>query len=128
MKLSMTLKIQKATKQFYSAIPVHWFNERPKIRICLSFCCTNEVESRKFLKKLNTFTRWRFNFFIMWQTCKMESIVKLKDKNTHPAHVIYQKKASVFQDKRTLAKQHATSRFVLMNIQMFINMQSELAN
>ena len=47
------------------------------------------MNSRKFLKKLNTYTKWRFNFFIMWQTCKIESIFKLKDKNTHPSHVIY---------------------------------------
>ena len=39
-------------------IPVHWFDERPKIGIRLPFCRTNEVESRKFLKKLDTYTKW----------------------------------------------------------------------
>ena len=34
-------------------IPVHWFNERPKLGIRLPFCRTNEVESRK----LNTYTK-----------------------------------------------------------------------
>ena len=44
-----------------------------------------------------------------------ESLFQLKDKNTHPSHVIYQGKCICGQ---TLAKhiQHATSRFVLMNI------------
>ena len=78
-------------------IPVHWFDERPKVGICLLFCRTNEVEIRKFLKKLNTYTKWRFNFFIIWQTRKMESIFKLKDKITHPPHVIYQGKCTCGQ-------------------------------
>jgi len=34
-------------------IPVHWFDERPKLGIRLPFCRTNEVESRK----LNTYTK-----------------------------------------------------------------------
>ena len=57
--------------------------------LLISFCRTSEVESRKFLKKLDTYTKWRFNFFIMWQTRNIESVFKLKDKNTHPSHVIY---------------------------------------
>ena len=76
-------------KSYETVIPVHWFDERPKLGIRLSFCRTNEVASRKFLKKLNRYTKWRFNFFIMWQTRKMEFIFKLKDKNTHPSDVIY---------------------------------------
>ena len=34
-------------------------------------------------------------------------------------------KASVLVDKHTLAKQHATSRFALMNIQMLISSRSQ---
>ena len=33
-------------------IPVHWFDERPKIRICLQFYSKNELESKRFTKKL----------------------------------------------------------------------------
>ena len=47
------------------------------------------MESKRFIKKLNTYTKWNFNFFIIWQTRKIESIFKLKDKNIHPSHVIY---------------------------------------
>ena len=47
------------------------------------------MESKRFIKKLNTYTKWNFNFFIIWQTRKIESIFKLKDKNIHPSHIIY---------------------------------------
>ena len=38
-------------------IPVHWFDERSKIGICLPFCSRSEVESKRFMKKLNTYTK-----------------------------------------------------------------------
>ena len=47
-------------------IPVHGFNERPKIGIRLPFCQANEKESRKFITKLNEYTNWKFNFYITW--------------------------------------------------------------
>jgi len=42
MKLSVIFKNPKSDE---TIIPVHWFNEGPKLVICLSFCSTNEVES-----------------------------------------------------------------------------------
>ena len=70
-------------------IPVHWFDERCSVGIRLPFCHKNEMESRKFLRKLNYYTRGNFKFFIFWQTRKIESLFKLKGKNFHPSHVIY---------------------------------------
>ena len=70
-------------------IPVHWFDERTKIGIQLPFCRRNEFESRKFITKLNKYTKWKFNFHIFWQTHKIETLFKLKDKNIHPSQVIY---------------------------------------
>lgn len=69
------------------------------------------------------YTKWRFNFFIMWQTRKMESLFKLNTKTytRHPSHIIYQGKCNQVVDKHALAKQHATSRFLLMSIQMLIS-------
>ena len=32
-------------------IPVHWFDARPKIGICLQFHSKNELESKRFTKK-----------------------------------------------------------------------------
>jgi len=105
-------------------IPVHWFDERPKVGIHLPFCRANEIESRKFLKKLNTYTKWRFNFFIMWQTRKMESIFKLKDKITHPSHVIYQGKCNCGQ---TYIGETACNLEVRVNEHSDVNKQSEPA-
>ena len=55
----------------------------------LAFCHKNEMESRKFLRKLNYYTRGNFKFFTFWQTRKIESLFKLKGKNFHPSHVVY---------------------------------------
>ena len=71
-------------------IRTHWFDECRKIGIKLPFCRQNEFESCKFMKKLNTFTCWKFNFSIIWQTRKTEPIFNLKDKNTHLSTVVYQ--------------------------------------
>ena len=62
--------------------------------------------------------------FMMWQTRKMESIFKLKDKNTHPSHVIYKGKCISGQ---TYISKTACNLEVRVNIQIFINMQSEPA-
>ena len=70
-------------------IPVHWFDERTKITIQLPFCRRNEFESKKLMTKLNNYTKETFNFHILWQTCKIDTLFKLKDKNIHPSHVIY---------------------------------------
>ena len=79
--------------------------------------------SRKFLKKLNTYTKWRFNFFIMRQTRKIESIFKLKDKNS-TRHTSFTK-ASIFVDKHTLAKQGNFE--IRVNEHSDVNKQSEPA-
>ena len=36
-----------------------------------------------FMTKLNTYTRWEFNFYVIWQKRKTESIFKIKDNNIH---------------------------------------------
>jgi len=104
-------------------IPVHWFDERPKLGIHLPFCRTKGVESRKFLKTLNTYTKWRFNFFIVWQTRKMESIFKFKD-NTHPSHIIYKGKCTSGQ---TYIGETAHNLEVCINEHSDVNKQSEPA-
>ena len=97
---------------------------RPKIGIRLPFCRTNEVESRKFLKKLDTYTKWRFSLFIMWQTRKIESVFKLKDKNTHPSHVIYKGECTCGQ---TYIGETARNLEVRVNEDSDVNKQSEPA-
>ena len=70
-------------------ILVHWFDERTKISIQLPFYRRNEFESKKFMSKVNNYTKGTFNFHILWQARKIETLFKLKDKNIHPSHVIY---------------------------------------
>ena len=67
----------------------HGHSRTPSRYALVPFCSKNEMESKRFIKKLNTYTKWNFNFFIIWQTRKIESIFKLKDKNIHPSHIIY---------------------------------------
>ena len=85
-KIGKVIRDFENPKSDETIILVHWFDERPKIGIRLPFCSTNEVESR------NSYTKWRFNFFVTWQTRKIESIFKLKDKNMHPSQVTYKGK------------------------------------
>ena len=78
----------------------------------------------KILKKLNTYTERRFNFFIMWQARKMESVFKLKEKKAHPSHVIYKGKCICGQ---TYIGQTARNLKVRVNELWDVNKQSEPA-
>ena len=69
--------------------PVHWFDKRTNVRIRLPFCPKNEFDSRKFIRKLNSYTGGKSKYFIVWQTPKIESLFKLKDQNQHPSHIVY---------------------------------------
>ena len=61
-----------------------------KIYIQLPFCERNEKLSKKFIAKLNSFIDNKYSLHILWQIRKIKSIFKLKDKNQHPFHVIYE--------------------------------------
>ena len=87
--------IDKTFKEFLnpnedeSLIPTHWFDERKTIFIRLPYCRQNENESRKFIRKLSSFTQGYFKFKILWSTRKIKSLFNLKDKVKHKAKVIY---------------------------------------
>lgn len=55
MKSCKTLKTQRMTKQS-SQFTGSMTELKP------------EFESKKLMRKLNNYTRWKFNFFIIWQT------------------------------------------------------------
>ena len=68
----------------------------PKIshRLKSFFCKKNEIASKKFISKLNSFTNFKYIFIILWQTRQIESLFSLKDKNLHKSHVIYEGECS----------------------------------
>ena len=70
-------------------IPTQWFDDRRKININLPFCHANEAQSKKFIQKLNFFTQGHYKFSILWQTKKLSTLFRLKDKNIHPSHTVY---------------------------------------
>ena len=71
-------------------IPPGFFEEeQQKIMIELPYSTKNENIQFQFLKKLNTFTVNKYKIEIIWKTRKIKSLFKLKDKNNHPASIIY---------------------------------------
>ena len=58
-------------------------NTKPFIPIGLPYCPKNAVVSNNFLKKLSKFNNNNFSFAIIWQTRKVKTLSKLKDKSTY---------------------------------------------
>ena len=79
-------------------IPDFLFEERKKICIKLPYCKKNEITSKKFISKLNSFTNFKYIFIILWQTRQIKSLFSLKDKNLHKSHVIYEGECSYGED------------------------------
>ena len=69
--------------------PTHWFDDRPEIYISLPYCQSNEKQSRKFLRSLQSFTKGQCKLKILWKTKKIKSLFNNKDKNKHPSHIVY---------------------------------------
>ena len=71
-------------------IPDWFFDDRVTKYIRLPFCESNEKLSKLFLQRLNTFTKDKFKFLIVWETRKIRSLFPLKDKVKHRSCVIYE--------------------------------------
>ena len=54
----------------------------------------NDRKSRVFTNKLTSFTKNKFLFRIVWKTRKIRTLFPVKDKNLHPACVIYKGECS----------------------------------
>ena len=63
---------------------------KPLIPIYLPYCEVNESISSNFIKTLNRYTGDKFRFTIMWNTKRIRSLFKIKDKTVHISSVIYQ--------------------------------------
>ena len=71
-------------------IPPYLFEtEKQFILLKLPFCELNEQKSKDFIKKFNKFTNDSFRLAISWNTRKLKSLFKLKDKNLYPSCVVY---------------------------------------
>ena len=87
--------IKSVIKQFNEPpdpeeIPYWLFEDRRTVLIRLPFCESNEKDSKSFIKRLETFTRDKYIFKIIWTTKKIRSLFPLKDKNQHRSSVIYE--------------------------------------
>lgn len=64
--------------------------QKPFIPINVPYCLKNEKSSFNFLRTLNRYTNNYYKFTIVWQTRKLRTLFKLKDKTNIQACVIYQ--------------------------------------
>jgi hypothetical protein len=60
-----------------------------KMYIRLPYCTKNEALAKKFIRSLRRYTGNKFVFIILWQTKKIRSIFKIKDRNKHISNVVY---------------------------------------
>ena len=71
-------------------IPSYFFEvEPPFLLLKLPYCEKNETKSKDFIRKLHKFTNNQFRLAISWNTRKLSSLFRLKDKNLYPACKIY---------------------------------------
>ena len=74
-----------------SLIPNWLFDEKHRkiIYITIPFCQSNEHYALKFIKKLESFTKEKYSFVIIWKTRNIRSPFNLKDKTSHVSSVVY---------------------------------------
>ena len=72
-------------------IPNWLFDEKHRkiIYITIPFCQSNEHYALKFIKKLESFTKEKYSFVIIWKTRNIRSPFNLKDKTSHVSSVVY---------------------------------------
>ena len=95
-----------------SIIPDWLFTETKKI-VCIEipFCLENEKLSKRFLNKLENFVGENYNFRILWKSKKVQNLFNNKDRNMHPACVIYEGVCSCSKNYIGETKRNAETRF-----------------
>ena len=72
-------------------IPPNFFDEpKPTIFLRSPFCNQNEIILKQFLKKFHQFSKHKFDIKIVWNTRKVKTLFRIKDKNPHPSCKIYE--------------------------------------
>ena len=67
---------------------------RKTIYIRIPFCQSNEHYAFKFIRKLESFTKEKYSFVIIWKTRNIRSLFNLKDKASHVSSVVYEGKCN----------------------------------
>ena len=70
-------------------IPTWLLDERSTVLLYLPNARENEEYTKSFISRIYKFTNNKFNIKIIWQTRKIRSLFKLKDKVKHISVVIY---------------------------------------
>ena len=65
------------------------FESKPIVLLEITFCNENERVSKQLLKKLNVFTKEKYDFRIAWKIKKARQLFPSKEKNPYPSCKIY---------------------------------------
>ena len=79
-----------------SLIPNWLFEEkhRKTIDIRTPFCQSNEHYALKFIRKLESFTKEKYCFVIIWKKRNIRSLFNVKDEASHVSSVVYEGKCN----------------------------------
>ena len=67
---------------------------RKTIDTRIPFCQSNEHYVLKFIRKLESFTKEKHSFVIIWKARNIRSLFNLKDKVSHVSSVVYEGKCN----------------------------------
>ena len=84
------------TKEHDPMIPnylLNAFESKPIVLTDVPFCNENEKVSKQLLKKLNVFTKEKYNFRIVWKTKKFKQLFRLKERKIHTLHVKFMRES-----------------------------------
>ena len=62
------------------------------INIRIPFCQSNEHYALKFITKLESFTKEKHSFVVIWKARNVRSLFNLKDNASHVSSVVYEGK------------------------------------
>ena len=76
-----------------------WKKKHKKtIYIRIPFCQSNEHYALKFIRKLESFTKEKYCFVIIWKTRNIRLLFNVKDKASHVSSEVYEGKCNCGKD------------------------------
>ena len=70
------------------------FDQRKKVLFKLPYCPSNERDVKRFIDKIEIFTKGKLKFIVLWFTRNIKFLFPLKDRVRHLSCVIYERKCS----------------------------------